>query len=95
MEQITVRYEGIGWCQGKIQRQMKDTRRRKTNSEEEQLTNGDARTSMARVISRTYDDRKAVHGLAVSARLFFPYQLNGTEKCYEYVPADEYGRDHL
>lgn len=48
MEQITVRYEGVGWCQGKIQRQMKDTRRRKTNSEEEQLTNGDARTSMAR-----------------------------------------------
>ena len=46
-------------------------------------------------ISRTYDDRKAVHGLAVSARLFFPYKLNGAEKCYEYVPADEYGRDHL
>ena len=48
MKQIKVRYEGIGWCQGKIQRQMRDTQRQKANSEEEQLTNGDARTSMVR-----------------------------------------------
>ena len=31
MKQIKVRYEGIGWCQGKIQRQMRDTQRRKAN----------------------------------------------------------------